>query len=432
MTIITGTASFQQMTKNELWEVVNMGGKNYIIPITKLSSDSLLSIPTGSIVNTSPVYAGTLSILNSTTTPLASGSAFTGTWQDVTQYSSIIVAPKTDQNGYYLIQFSPDGINTDSSLIRYYRTNSIEPPHRFSKTRQYARIIFVNTGNDQTYLRLQTILGDIHPLNVPGDAVMSQDYDSTSVRPSKFEYEVALGLRQGATTWNKFGYNGDVDVGTEVLAVFGGTFTPLLTGTRLSISSTSTDDNGYTSGSGCRAIVVYGIDQNRVSQTEVVTLSGTASVLTAGQWLGVNRSAIYLAGSGLGNAGVITMTAVSDGSVQAQIGVGEGTTQQCIFFTQKDHQALIDWLIVDGEKLSGGTTPKFTFKAWVYSAVSNAKYEIFRQVVDTTVDDHIELRPSQPFVVGEKSCFWIEVTTDQNNSIATGRFSLIEFRDFDA
>jgi hypothetical protein len=51
-----------------------------------------------------------------------------------------------------------------------------------------------------------------------------------------------------------------------------------------------------------------------------------------------------------------------------------------------------------------------------------------RQLVDANTDDHIELRPSQPFVIGEKSVFWIEATTDQNNTLAAGRFSLIEIK----
>lgn len=274
---------------------------------------------------------GIVNAENSTSTLLTAGSVFTGTWVDVSSYSDLSVGVKTDQNGTYSVQFSPDGSNIDSTLTRYYRTTQIEPPHSFEITRKYARIVFTNTSaSDQTYLRLQTMLGNRGQLNIPLDANMSQDYDSTSVRPTKFEYEVALGRRQGYTTWNKFGVNTDLDVGTEVIANFGGTFTPMTTARTLSIVSTSASDDGDPAGVGARSLVIYGVDANYVSQTVVITLNGTTPVVTAETWLGVNRVAIYLAGSSLGNVGTITITATTDNTTQARLDPGEGTTQQLI------------------------------------------------------------------------------------------------------
>lgn len=111
---------------------------------------------------------------------------------------------------------------------------------------------------------------------------------------------------------------------------------------------------------------------------------------------------------------------------------GKGTTQQLIFFTQADHQLLADWLVLNAEKLGGGSNPVVAFRGWVWSAVSNAKYEVFYLVVNTAVETVHELIPSQPFIIGEKSVFWVEATTDTNNTVCTGRFSCIEVRDIDA
>ena len=36
------------------------------------------------------------------------------------------------------------------------------------------------------------------------------------------------------------------------------------------------------------------------------------------------------------------------------------------------------------------------------------------------------MRPSQPFIVGEKSVFYLEATTDKDNTVVTARYSLIE------
>jgi len=376
---------------------------------------------------------GVIDAGNSTETLLNAAAVFTGTWKDVSQFPSISIAVKTDQNGTFALQFSTNGTDVDSTLTRYFNTNQIEPPHRFTVTRKYARVVFTNTSaSNQTYLRLQTTLGQQANLNIPLDAVVSQDYDSTSVRPTKYEYEVALGRRQGATTWNKFGYNGDIDIGTEVVAAQGGTFTFLTSASTLTIVSSDANDDGAPAGTGANSIVIYGVDANRQSQIEVVTMNGTTNVVTASTWLGINRVAIYLAGSTYSNVGNITITATTGGATQAYVPAGKGTTQQLIFFTQDSHQLLSDWLIINAERIGGGSSPTVQFRLWVWSAVSNAKYEVAYFVVNTAVETEHQFIPSQPFVIGEKSVFWVEATTDQNNTVVSGRFSGIEVKDIDA
>lgn len=378
--------------------------------------------------------ANFVSTVNSTSTPLNAAAVFTGTAEDVLQYDSVVIAVKTDQNGTYSVQFSTDGTNWDSVLTRYYRTTQIEVPHRFTITRQYFRVVFTNTSStNQTYIRLQTAFGSKNELNAPVDSVLAQDFDSIIVRPTDFHYEVALSRRQGATTWNKFGVNADVDVGTEVLAAQGGTFTYLTNASTLTIVSSNTGDDGSPAGIGANSIVIIGIDANRISQTEVVTLNGTTSVVTSTTWLGINRAVVYLAGSSQINIGDITITATTGGSTQAFIPAGIGATQQLIFFVQDNHRALSDWLFLSATKISGGGgSPVVTFKGWVYSPVSNCKYEVLRLVIDTSSTTNIELKPSQPFIFTEKDVFWIEATTDTNNTGVSGRFSLIEVRDVDA
>ena len=369
---------------------------------------------------------------NSTTTLLTASSVFTGEWEDVSKYESIVVAVKTDQNGTFTIQFSPDGVNQDSTLTRYYRTDQIEAPHRFTITRKYARIVFTNTSaSDQTYIRLQTSLGSYGELNAPADSTLAQDFDSTSVRPTNFKYEVALGKRQGAELWNKFGYNDDLDSGSpELVAAQDGLLTILTSASTLTISSSSaSDSNG---GVGANSIVIYGIDTNRLSAIEVVALDGLSDVVTTSTWLGINRVAIFLAGTSQSNVGNITIEATTGGSVQAYLPIGVGTTQQLIFFSQAGHQVLADWVVLNAQKISGGGNPIVTFKGWVYSAISNSKYEVFREIIDTSTDGHTALTPSQPFVIGESSVFYIEATTTVNNTVVSGRISLIEFKNVDS
>ena len=369
---------------------------------------------------------------NSTTTPLSSGTTYTGTWEDCSNFESVVVAVKTDQDGTYAIEFSPDGINIDSSLTRYYRTNQIEPPHRFTVTRKYARIGFSNTSaSDQTFLRLQTIYGAQTDLNAPMDSTLAQDFDAIVTRPTDFHTEVALGRRQGATTWNKFGYNTDVDTGTEIIASWGGTYQFITVGETISIVSTSTaDDDG---GTGVNSIVVYGVDENWDAQIVVYTMDGTTPVVSAESWIGINRVAVFLSGTGRKNAGTITITAVTSLYTMAQMPLGIGVSQQLIFFIPQNHQFLAEWLHFDALKIAGGGgNPELTFLGRVYSAVNNTIQEIYRGHLDTTNANNIDVNTPIPFPVGEKSILYFTATTDKDNTSVTGRFSGELFRDIDA
>ncbi len=53
-------------------------------------------------------------------------------------------------------------------------------------------------------------------------------------------------------------------------------------------------------------------------------------------------------------------------------------------------------------------------------------------LLDLSIESEHQFTPSQPFIIGEKSVFWIEAKTDTNNTVVSGRFSGIEFRDIDA
>jgi len=371
---------------------------------------------------------GFVSDKNSSNVIIANGQTFTGVNEDTLGYGSTIVAVKTDQDGTLYVDFSTDGTNYDSTLS-FNVTASTNEVHRITNTRRWMRVRFTNSGGTQTYFRLQSTVTDAVALNQSINSPIQQDADSASTRPTDFHYEVALSRRQGHTTWNKFGYNGDLDIGTEMIWAYGGLFTRLNTASTFTVVSSSAQDI-LTSGTGAWNVVIYYVDADRVAQTVVVPLNGTTPVVTAVSGLGINRVALYNTGSGDTNAGNITITATTGGSVQAYIPTGEGTTQQAIFFTQDNHTALCDWLFVNVNRISGGSSPRITIKGWVYSYVSTAKYLVFYDVIDTAVENHLELKPSQPFVIGEKSILWFEATSDTNNATVGCRFSLIEVKDF--
>lgn len=107
--------------------------------------------------------ASQLSAYNSTSTALDSGSTFTGIWEDTIGFTTIAFSVKTDQAGSLYADFSTDGINLDSTLT-YSVAASTNEVHRLTITKKYYRLRFTNSsGSNQTYLRLQSILGE-HPL----------------------------------------------------------------------------------------------------------------------------------------------------------------------------------------------------------------------------------------------------------------------------
>ena len=374
-----------ETTEADIYEVIPMADavNSSLVAFTESTFRTFCLSNLGSASSSASGGGDLVSVSNSTTTLLTNGSVFTGGWEEVSNYNSVIVATKTDQNGTFSVQFSPDGVNQDSTLTRYYRTDQIEAPHRFTITRSYCRVVFTNdSGSDQTYLRLQTTFGTKADLNAPLDSTLSQDFDAIAVRPSDYKYEVAGGLRQGSTIWNKFGYNDDIDIGTEVIASWGGTFTPLTTATTLIISSGSVNDTS--GGTGCNSIVVYGVDANRDEQIEVITMNGTTSVVTVSTWLGINRVAMFLCGTSQGNEGEINIIATTGGSTMAQMPLGGGVTQQCIFHIPAKHQfnAKPLWVNV----LNKGKNAELLVKMWVYSPVNNGKQEVFRMEIDTQQD----------------------------------------------
>lgn len=375
---------------------------------------------------------------NSTSDPLDAGLSFTGEWDNVSAFNSVVISVATDQDGTYSIQFSTDGINIDSTLTRYYRTNQIDPPHRFTITRSYARVVFNNTSSsNQTFLRLQTTYGEKSDLNIPLDSTMSQDFDAISVRATDMTTEIALGRRQGAQTWNKFGYNEDIDTANaEVIAEFGGGFDQRLGNAEvLDISSDNAADDS--AGTGVRQLVIFGVGGTSASDrndiVDVIAMDGTNTVTSNLLFWGVNRMTIFQSGSSDSNVGTITADASVSGNTMATMPAGQGTTQQMIFYVPEGHQFLATWLYLEVVKQSGGGSPIVNFRGYVYSEVVGSQFEIFRDSIDLSngEDSVIQLNPGEPFVIGESSILWFEAETTSNNTSVRGRFSGKLFKDVD-
>jgi len=371
-----------------------------------------------------PKFNSYTSTDNSSTSTLTNGSTFTGTWEDVKEYESVIVAVTADQDGVFYIDFSPDGTNADSTLTRYYNTSDIEAPHRFTITRRYFRVRFTNdSGSGQSAFRLQTTVKAASAnLNAPIDGTLSRDYDATVVRPTNFDDEVAMGLRQGHSTWNKFGFNADVDSGSEeIVAAFGGTFSIMTSADTLDVVSSSANDTS--AGTGVRTIAITGVDANNLEQTEVVTLNGTTPVTTSNSWLGVNRVTVLTAGSGGAPAGNITIDDNGNSvGTQAYLPAGQNVTQQCIFHTPINQTFLCDFIWANIKK--GAGDPIVTIYLRSYSRVTGLTYEVARFTLDADVELTGQISNTKtPLVFTGREVIQMVAETDTNNTEVSGRFS---------
>lgn len=359
---------------------------------------------------------------NSSNIPLSVDGTFTGEWEDVSDIDSIIVSVATDKEGIYNIQYSTDKVNIDSNLTRYHRKNEIHVPHRFTNTRQYVRVIFTNTsGEAQTYFRLQSIVGTRNNLNAPTDSKLSQDYDATVVRPTDYTTEVALGRREGVTTWNKFGYNTSISTTEEFIASWSSELSPDVSASTLNISSTSSDDDE--TGTGLQELLLIGVDENWDYIEEVVIMDGTNVITTTSQWRGIIRAKANLCGSSKSNVGVINVTASTGGRQMAQIPIGSGTSQQCLFFVPRNHQFLMTWIHMSVVKTSGGGNPQVTFLIKTFESLKNSTFEVYRDELDVSISEYITLNPAETFIFPEKTMIWMSAYSSAAETSIKGRFS---------
>ena len=245
---------------------------------------------------------------------------------------------------------------------------------------------------------------------------------SNRVNHFDFKTEVALGRVYGFETWNKFGYNADVDsAATEIIASWGGAFTYLTTASTLSVVSTSIQDD--TGGTGAISIIIYGVNSANAHIIEVLALDGTTPVTTANSYFGVNRLSVYQTGTGTGNAGTINVTATTGGSQQAQMPAGDGTTQQAILHVGANKTFLMDDLWVNANKISGGGTPVVTIKGYAYARVTSALYEVFRKTMDTGVENTFHYNNGEPFIIAQNQILYFTATTNVNDTAVSLRFS---------
>ncbi len=100
---------------------------------------------------------------NSTTATLGIGATYTGTGEDISQYSAVSVQIDSSHDSAtdgMTFQFSPDDTNWDVVHLHTYTAADGGRHFQFAAHAQFFRVVYTNGGTGQTTFRVQTILHD--------------------------------------------------------------------------------------------------------------------------------------------------------------------------------------------------------------------------------------------------------------------------------
>jgi hypothetical protein len=244
-----------------------------------------------------------------------------------------------------------------------------------------------------------------------------------------FMVRAALGLISGVKVVHKFGLNADVDAAEDVWAT-GGTWVPPTQARTMSTVSGSADDDGNPVGTGALTLTIEGLDSDYNEVSETITLNGVGAVVTTQTFIRVNRAYVVTAGSGGTNAGAITITASTDGTVQATIVAGNGQTTNAIYTVPNGYTALITGFDCSNGPGSAASSLRVDLMTRAYGTGSwrvrdqNVNYE------DGNTHANQEYIDIGGILVSEKDEIKLRVTPVVGNSIyAQGDFSIILFAD---
>ncbi len=158
-----------------------------------------------------------------------------------------------------------------------------------------------------------------------------------------------------AFTLDKFGENLDIDSTTEDVWVPGGTKEEQTTSGTIEILSSSTADDGDPPGTGAQTVQIEGIDDSyNLIDPATVTMDGTTPVELEG-YMDVHRAIVLTAGSGLENAGTITIRKKTGPVTINAIAAGENQTQSTYYIIPANHTGyLIQYTGSLGDSSAGG------------------------------------------------------------------------------
>ena len=236
---------------------------------------------------------------------------------------------------------------------------------------------------------------------------------------------ITLGEHEGASQINKFAYRSVLNIasGDAFITADNITDSPTILTTASTFTITynqATDGLGTT---GALTLLFTYLDSDEDQVQAIHTLSNTGSDVTSFSGLGINRIVVLSSGSATVNTNSITAKATAGSTTQGFIPALSGVTQQLILHVPRNTKATAKAIFIAARKISGGGSPRVTFKIRVYSRITNTRYEVFRHLMDTSSENHLTLIDPCNFPFSPRDVVWITAATDVNNTEVAARLS---------
>lgn len=213
-------------------------------------------------------------------------------------------------------------------------------------------------------------------------------------RVADFYFDVATGEIRGHSSINKFGRNTDIDQTIEDIWDGGGVWSEPTVGQVYTVTSTSTADTA--AGTGAQTMQASGLlSDTGLLADETITLNGTSWVTLTNEYQMIHRLIVLSAGSGGVNAGTITANANTDGTVTAQINVGNNQTLMAIYKIPTGKKGcLLDYYASINKATGANTTGDILVKVKPDGEVFQTKQVIGISTIGSGFIEHTYFAPS--------------------------------------
>ena len=247
--------------------------------------------------------------------------------------------------------------------------------------------------------------------------------------------DIAAGRVPGKSAVNKFGHGPDCDNGVisdiwsrnDITKVW----LPPTQARIHQITSTSAQDTS-SGGVGAKQITIYGLKTwDSDESTEVISMSGTGTVNTAESYVIIHRMKVTNFGISQVNLGRITATAVTDGSVTAEIpynstlSVGAGQTLMAVYgipSTKVAYMPKYYFSVINNVSTSIDVGLFLATNPEVYPRLFTVKHKLGSQSTGTSSNEH-NFKPY--FRVAGPAILKIQVVSSANGVSVSAGFDLI-------
>lgn len=250
----------------------------------------------------------------------------------------------------------------------------------------------------------------------------------TYISQINWALQAAQGLIPKTSIITKYGYNADVDTGAiEDIWSQGGIYVPPTTARIHNLTSASVNDTA--AGTGARTILIRGIDGSYNAVSETLTLNGTTAVPTVNSYVHIHLMQVLTAGSGAANAGILTLTAVTDGTVTCSMIAGDNQSSSSIYLVPVGYKGYIMKIRARTSLGTTATTADVALKVQPFGGVFQLK-TVLGLCSSGSSSVEIDYSNSTPFIVQAKSFIKMQsLTVSNNNTPLSAEYDLILVQD---